>query len=124
MRVAVFGLGYVGSVSAANFAADGHDVIVKIDVHGAEQMRPKRPDAIYIFIAPPSMNELLRRRVERGVETGREMQARQRLAEVEMGFAGRYDHVVVNDDADRAVAEIEKILHRARRRRNEPAGTR
>lgn len=104
--------------------ADGHDVIVKIDVHGAEQMRVKRPEAIYIFISPPSMDELLRRRIERGVESGREMQARQRLAAVEMGFADRYDHVIVNDDADRAVAKIERILQRARRRRSEPAGTR
>jgi guanylate kinase len=104
--------------------ADGHDVIVKIDVHGAEQMRPKRPDAIYMFISPPSMEELLRRRIERGVESRREMRARQRLAEIEMGFADRYDHVIVNDDAERAVAEIERILQRARRRRGEPAGTR
>jgi len=104
--------------------ADGHDVIVKIDVHGAEQMRPKRPEAIYIFISPPSMEELLRRRIERGVESKREMQARQRLAQVEMGFADSYDHVIVNADADKAVAEIEKILQRARRRRSEPAGTR
>jgi guanylate kinase len=104
--------------------ADGHDVIVKIDVHGAEQMRPKRPEAIYIFISPPSMEELLRRRIERGVETRREMRARQRLAEVEMGFADRYDHVIVNEDADKAVAEIARILQRARRRRSEPAGTR
>jgi guanylate kinase len=103
---------------------DGHDVIVKIDVNGAEQMRPKRPEALYIFISPPSMEELLRRRIERGVETKREMTARQRLAEVEMGFADRYDHVIVNEDADAAVAVIEKILQRARRRRSEPAGTR
>jgi guanylate kinase len=41
-----------------------------------------------------------------------------------MGFADRYDHVIVNDDADRAVTRIERILQRARRRRSEPAGTR
>jgi guanylate kinase len=104
--------------------ADGHDVIVKIDVHGAEQMRRKRPDAVYIFISPPSMEELLRRRIERGVETETEIGARQRLAEVEMAFADRYDHVVVNDDAERAVAEIEGILQAKRRRRGEPAGAR
>jgi guanylate kinase len=104
--------------------ADGHDVIVKIDVHGAEQMRRKRPDAIYIFIRPPSMEELLRRRIERGTETAREIEARQRLAEVEMGFADRYDHVVVNDDAERAVTEIERILELQRRTGREPAGAR
>lgn len=104
--------------------ADGHDVIVKIDVHGAEQMRRRRPDALYIFISPPSMEELVRRRVERGAETRSEIRARQRLAEVEMGFADRYDHVVVNDDAERAVEEIESILETERRKRSEPAGAR
>jgi guanylate kinase len=104
--------------------ADGHDVIVKIDVHGAEQMRRKRPDAIYVFIAPPSMEELLRRRIERGAESKREIRARQRLAELEMGFADRYDRIVVNEDAERAVSEIEQILESQRRAGCEPAGTR
>jgi guanylate kinase len=104
--------------------ADGHDVIVKIDVHGAEQMRRKRPEAVYIFIKPPSMDELLRRRIERATETPREIAARQRLAEVEMGFADRYDHVVVNDDAERAVAEIQRIVESQRSTGREPAGTR
>ena len=104
--------------------ADGHDVIVKIDVHGAEQMRRKRPEAVYIFIKPPSMDELLRRRIERATETPREIAARQRLAEVEMGFADRYDHVVVNDDAERAVGEIQRIVESQRSTGREPAGTR
>ena len=104
--------------------ADGHDVILKIDVHGAEQMRRRRPDALYIFISPPSMEELLRRRIERGAETESEIRARQRLAEVEMGFADRYDHVVVNDDAERALAEIESILEGERKKRDEPARAR
>ena len=119
--------GYLYGTSGRRLDAargDGHDVIVKIDVHGAEQMRRRRPDAVYIFISPPSMEELLRRRIERGVESETEIGARQRLAEVEMAFADRYDHVVVNDDAERAVAEIEGILQTKRRRRGEPAGAR
>ena len=95
----------------------GHDVILKIDVQGAEQVRRRRPDGVFIFLAPPSMEELLRRRIERGTETPEVIAARQRLAEVEMSFADRYDHVVVNDEADRAVEEIEAILDRERRRR-------
>jgi len=95
----------------------GEDVILKIDVQGAEQVRRKRPDGVFIFIAPPSMEELLRRRRERGTETPEVMAARQRLAEVEMSFADRYDYVVLNDRAERALAEIESIVDRERARR-------
>ena len=101
----------------------GFDVILKIDVQGAEQVRARRPDAVFVFISPPSMAELLRRRVRRGAESQAEIEARQRLAEVEMGFAARYDHRVVNDDAERAVAEIGAILESERRRRDVPART-
>lgn len=95
----------------------GRDAILKIDVQGAEQVRSRRPDGVFVFISPPSMDELLRRRARRGTETEEEIAARQRLAEVEMSYAGRYDHVVVNDDAERAVTEIQAILERERRRR-------
>lgn len=97
--------------------AQGHDVILKIDVHGAEDVRRKRPDGVFIFVAPPSMEELLRRRISRGSDPEEVVEARQRLAEVEMGFAERYDYVVVNDELERAVAEIEAILERERRLR-------
>lgn len=96
--------------------ARGEDVILKIEVQGAEQVRERCPDAVFIFVAPPSMAELHRRRVSRGSEAPAEIEARQRLAEVEMGYASRYDHVVVNDEASRAVGEIEAILADARQR--------
>jgi guanylate kinase len=94
-----------------------YDVILKIDVQGAEQVRRKRPDGVYVFIAPPDMDELVRRRRVRGAESPEEMQARQELAEVEIAYANSYDHVVVNDDAERAVKEIERILEHERRKR-------
>ncbi|HKF77961.1 MAG TPA: guanylate kinase [Candidatus Dormibacteraeota bacterium] len=94
----------------------GEDMILKIDVQGAEQVRERCPDAVFVFVAPPSMDELHRRRVSRGSEAPDEIEARQRLAEVEMGYASRYDHVVVNDAAARAVSEIEGILAGARER--------
>ncbi len=102
----------------------GRDVILKIDVQGAEQVRIRRPDAVFVFISPPSMEELLRRRANRGSEPPEVMEARQRLAQVEMSYAPRYDHVVVNDDAERAVDEILDILEHERRERCEPARTR
>jgi len=88
----------------------GRDVILKIDVQGAEQMRRSRPDALFIFLKPPSMNELLRRRRARDSESAAEMEARQRLAVEEMGNAAAYDHVIVNDELDQTVAAIESIL--------------
>ena len=95
-----------------------YDVILKIDVQGAEQVRRKRPDGVYVFIAPPDMDELRRRRRVRGAESPEEMQARQELAEVEIAYADSYDHIVVNDDAERAVREIERILEQERRKRD------
>jgi guanylate kinase len=119
--------GYLYGTSAEQVEearARGLDVILKIDVQGAEQIRERRPDAVFIFINPPSMEELLRRRVRRGSEPAEVIQARQRLAEVEMSRAPRFDHQVVNDDAERAAAEIRTILERERRRRGEPARAR
>ena len=119
--------GYLYGTSASRVAEAlrrGRDVILKIEVQGAEQVRARRPDAVLVFISPPSMEELLRRRAGRGSEPPEEMEARQRLAEVEMAHAPHYDHVVVNDDAERAVGEILAILDRERRKRGEPARAR
>ncbi len=116
---------YGTSVSRVTEALErGRDVILKIDVQGAEQVRERRPDAVFVFISPPSMEELLRRRAHRGSEVPEVMEARQRLAQVELSYAPRYDHVVVNDDAERAVDEILAILEHERRERCEPARTR
>jgi guanylate kinase len=102
----------------------GSDVILNIDVQGAEQVRDRRPDALFVFISPPSMEELLRRRTRRASEPSEVIEARQRLAEIEMGFAPRYDHVVVNDEAERAVGKILAIIERERGKRGEPARAR
>jgi len=111
--------GYLYGTSAPRVEAmqrAGYDVILKIDVQGAEQLRRRRPDGVFIFLAPPSMEELLRRRQKRGTEPPEVMAERQRLASVEMADADRYDYVVVNDDPERALAEIQSILERERRR--------
>lgn len=112
--------GYLYGTSASRIEqalARGRDVILKIDVQGMEQVRQRRPEAVFIFISPPSMEELMRRRQVRGSEPEATIVARQRLAEVEMGYAERYDHVVVNDDAVRAVGQIEAILEQERKGR-------
>ncbi len=100
----------------AALEAAGCDVILKIDVKGAEQVRRKLPGATFIFLAPPSMQELMRRTTQRQTESAEDRSARQMIAETEMKFASHYDHVVVNDDLDRAVAEVLEIIKKTRER--------
>jgi guanylate kinase len=96
--------------------SEGFDVILKIDVKGAEQVRQRLPDATFIFLEPPSMQELIRRTATRDTESAEDRSARQMIAETEMKFASHYDHVVVNDDLDRAVAEVLEIIKGVRAR--------
>jgi guanylate kinase len=84
----------------------GHDVVLKIEVQGAEQVRAKAPGAIFIFVVPPSVDELVRRQIKRNTETTKDMTARRLIATKEMEYASRYDHVVVNDELEHAVAEV------------------
>jgi len=95
----------------------GHDVILKIDVKGAEQVREKLPQATYIFLAPPSMQELLRRTTQRQTESAEDRSARQMIAETEMKYASQYDYVVVNDDLDKAVRDVLDIIRGVRARK-------
>jgi guanylate kinase len=96
--------------------AAGHDIVLKIEVKGAEQVREKEPDAVFIFVVPPSVTELVRRQVERNTETSQDMTARRLIAKREMEYSLRYDHVVVNDELERAVAEVLAIIREARQR--------
>jgi len=93
-----------------------HDVVLKIDVQGAEQVRQSERDGTFIFVVPPSVEELERRQVLRNSETTADRVSRRKIAELEMTFAPRYDHVVVNDDVGRAVDEIMRIIREARER--------
>lgn len=94
----------------------GHDIILKIDVQGAAQVRAKVPDGIFIFIAPPSMEELERRQTMRDSETKEDRVARRRIAEQEMAYAKHFDHIVVNVDVERAAVEILSLIREARER--------
>jgi guanylate kinase len=94
----------------------GRDVVLKIDVQGAEQVRRLIPDAIFIFVVAPSEHELERRQQERGSESAQDMAARRRIGEDEIRYAALYDHVVTNDDVDRAVDEILDLVRKARER--------
>ena len=88
----------------------GRDAILEIDVQGAEQVRKAAPQALLVFLAPPSMEELERRLRTRGTEDEAKVARRLAKAEEEMGQQGWFDHVVVNDDAERASTEVAAII--------------
>jgi guanylate kinase len=95
----------------------GHDIILKIEVKGAMQVRRKvKKDGLFIFLAPPSMEELVRRQRLRHTETEADMIARRKIAEKELTYADRYDHVVVNDNLNLAIDEVQRIIREARAR--------
>jgi guanylate kinase len=92
----------------------GRDVILEIDVQGAGWVRSRMPDAVLIFLRPPSEEELARRLRARGTENEEQLARRLAVARDEIAQAGRFDHVVVNDDVDRAAAEIARIIEGTR----------
>ena len=90
--------------------AAGEPVLLEIDLAGARQVRANRPDAQFIFLAPPSWEELERRLAGRGTEGPKERERRLATARVEMEAASEFDHVVINDDVDRAVNELAGLI--------------
>ena len=88
----------------------GKDVILDIEVQGARQINEKKPDAVKIFIIPPSLAELRRRLVGRGTDTERAIEARLIRARQEYAEADFYDYIIINDDPDRAAKELAAIM--------------
>ena len=88
----------------------GNNVILEIELQGAFQVREKMPEAVLIFIMPPSMEELERRLRGRGTETEEEIQKRLSRAEEELAFVDRYDHVIVNEDVEKSVDLLHNIV--------------
>lgn len=88
----------------------GRDVILDIEIQGALQVSQKMPDAVRIFIAPPSWDELERRLTERGTDSAEKIQKRLLRAKVEVQTAHTYDYFVINDTVENAVGELEAIM--------------
>lgn len=86
--------------------AQGKQVILEIDVQGALQVKEKMPACHLVFIEPPSLEELRRRLVERGTETADVIDARMKVAEVELSQKMKYDMALVNDDLDVACRKL------------------
>ena len=90
----------------------GHDAVLKIDVQGADAIKHIVPEALRIFVAPPSDEDREARLAGRGTETAEELDRRNRDAEEEMQRRAEYDYVVINetDEADRTAVQIDEIL--------------
>lgn len=88
----------------------GMNVILDIEVQGARQVNEKKPDAVKIFIIPPSIDELESRLRGRGTDTDRAIEARLTRARQEYKEADFYDYIIINDDPDRAAKELEAII--------------
>jgi guanylate kinase len=119
LEYATYNGNYYGTPAAAveEARAAGHDILLKIEVQGADQVRKRAPDGVFIFIAPPSKEELVRRQERReGGVPDDDMAERLKIAETEMKHSSEYDHVVINDELGRAVGEVLDIIERARER--------
>ncbi len=103
---------YYGTPEAPirRWLSEGKNVLLEIEVQGAEKVMDHRADLVSIFITIPSMEELERRLRERGTETEEKVRGRLATAQAELMRAFRYQYVVLNDEVERAVARINTII--------------
>lgn len=94
------------------YLQQGVNVLLEIDVQGAEQVRRVRPDALFVFLRTSSLAEYERRLRRRGTEDEAALQRRVAAAQRELAEAGRYDHEVINDDLETAVRDFRALLQR------------
>ena len=89
---------------------DGKEMVLEIEVEGAKQVRKIMPDAVFIFIAPPTIGDLEKRLNKRGTESKEIINERYQKAIREIGLAYQYDYIVVNDTVDNAADKIMAII--------------
>ncbi|MEE9614113.1 MAG: guanylate kinase [Thermodesulfobacteriota bacterium] len=101
------------------FLAEGLDVILDIDVQGAERIRGRLADAVYIFVLPPSVEACRERLRGRGKDAPEDIEKRLEASIGEIKRAGGYDYIIINDDLDKAFGELKAIVaaERAREKR-------
>jgi guanylate kinase len=88
----------------------GRDVILEIDIQGALRVKEAYPGGVFIFILPPSMEELKQRIIKRGSETEESLMTRFKSAYQEINYVSKYNYAVVNDTVETAVKKIEGII--------------
>ncbi len=114
-----FGANFYGTPKAAvdKMLGNGECVVLKIEVEGAGNIRKLYPDAVSIFIAPPSFEELKSRLKNRGTETEAEYNKRVEIAREELKRANEYDYIVINDEIEKCADDISDILNAEAHRR-------
>ncbi len=103
------------------YLEQGIDVILEIEVQGAMKIRTLRPDALFVFIVPPSIKELRRRLNKRGTESEEVIEKRVSQAAGEIALAGNYDYIIVNDALEDAVSDFFAVI-RAEKLKSEYSG--
>ncbi len=95
----------------------GHDIILEIDVQGAESIRGKIPDAVSVFILPPSFELLRQRLLARGTDSPADLETRLRGAPSEVEQYKYFQYVILNDDINRASQQLAAVIYAERARR-------
>jgi guanylate kinase len=104
--------------------AEGKDVLLEIEVQGAEQIKKRRADARLVFLLPPSRGELERRLRARGTDDPAVVEKRLALARRELAAVDLFEYAVVNEDLERAIADVREIMAAERAGRPEAARAR
>lgn len=113
---AVYGSNYYGTPKAPveESMEKGRDVILEIEPQGAMKVKALRPDAVMIFVIPPSMQVLKKRLTDRGRENSAQIQERIDAAKWEFTQASNYNYIIVNDDLDVCVDEVLSLMDKIR----------
>ncbi|MDX6519917.1 MAG: guanylate kinase [Gaiellales bacterium] len=93
--------------------SQGSSVVLEIDVPGAREIKRQMPDAVLVFIAPPDMDDLEQRLIARGANSDDEIADRLRIANSEIQARDDFQHVIVNDDLDRAASQLTELIRTA-----------
>ena len=99
-----------------NILEQGKDVVLEIDPQGALQIKKRFPDAVFVFIVPPSLDELTKRIYKRGTDSEEVIKRRLSSATSELEYASKYDYIIVNDEVEKATNKVSNIIDAERNR--------
>lgn len=99
-----------------NILDQGKDVVLEIDPQGALQIKKHFPDAVFVFIVPPSLDELTKRIYNRGTDSEEVIKRRLSAATSELEYASKYDYIIVNDEVEKATNKVSNIIDAERNR--------